>query len=31
MLKAGAKDFVQKPYFFNEILRKVREVLDSSK
>lgn len=29
MLKTGAKDFVQKPYFFNEILRKVRDVLDS--
>jgi CheY-like chemotaxis protein len=31
MLKTGAKDFVQKPYFFNEILRKVRSVLDLSK
>lgn len=31
MLKAGAKDFVQKPYFFNEILRKVRSVLDLPK
>jgi signal transduction histidine kinase/ActR/RegA family two-component response regulator len=31
MLKAGAKDFVQKPYYFNEILRKVRDVLNSSK
>ena len=29
LLKAGAKDFVQKPYNHNEILRKVREVIEN--
>lgn len=29
MLKAGAKDFVQKPYVLEEIMRKIREVLDA--
>jgi two-component system cell cycle sensor histidine kinase/response regulator CckA len=28
LLKAGVKDFIQKPYVPNEILRKVRETLD---
>ncbi len=29
LLKHGAKDFVQKPYEPNEILEKIREVLDT--
>lgn len=28
MLNAGAKDFVQKPYVVDAILRRIREVID---
>jgi FixJ family two-component response regulator len=28
MLKAGAKDFIQKPYVSQEILKRIREVID---
>jgi PAS domain S-box-containing protein len=30
MLKAGAKDFIQKPYVSNEILARIREILDGT-
>lgn len=29
LLKAGAKDFVQKPYVPAEVLKRIREVIDS--
>lgn len=30
MLKAGARDFIQKPYVSDEILKRIREILDES-
>ena len=29
ILKSGAKDFIQKPYVVAEILRRIREVIDT--
>ena len=28
LLKAGAKEFIQKPYIPNEVLKKIREAID---
>jgi DNA-binding response OmpR family regulator len=28
LLKAGAKDFIQKPYIPDQILKRIREVID---
>lgn len=31
MMKAGAKEFIQKPYVLNEILKRIRQVIDEGK